>query len=144
MRNKVTILLTIVLLGLTVASFASAAFVNCGRSLPPGATSEQIKANECTLPDLIATIMGIINFLLSWSALVAIVFIIWSGWNMIGSGGNEEIVSTAKTGLTNAIIGFFMIMASFVLLNFVVSLLTGNGTLRAGALVDAFNLLNIK
>lgn len=135
MKSKAKIFLACLLLSLLMVNFASAALVNCGVKYEGG------NSKPCQIQDLVTTIMSIINFLLSWSALVAMLFIVWAGWNMIGAGGNEETVSTAKTIFKNAIIGFFMIMASFVLLNFIVGLLTGDGTIRAGALIDAFKLI---
>jgi hypothetical protein len=60
---------------------------------------------------------------------------------MISAGGNEEEITKAKGTLSNAIIGFFLIMAAFVLINWIVSLLSGDGVPRIGALMQAFNLI---
>jgi hypothetical protein len=120
------------------ANVSQAALVTCG-----GHNDDGTVQPACTIPDLIKTVLNIINFLLSWAWLVAVIFIVWAGWGMIGAGGNEEEVTKAKATLSNAIIGFFIIMASFVLVNWAVSLLTGNGIPRAGTLIQLFNLLNI-
>ena len=115
--------------------------VKCGRSLPADATAEEKKTNECTITDFLQMVLNIINFLLSWAWLVATLMIVWAGWGMVNAGGNEEEVSKAKTTLSNAIIGFFLIMVSFVLLNFVVSLVTGEGTFTTQKLLEAFDII---
>lgn len=117
--------------------------IKCGKSseLPPDATPEQRKSNECTLTDLLQLVLNIINFLLSWAWLIATLMIVWAGWGMINAGGNDEAISAAKTTLTNAIIGFALILMSFVLLNFVVSMVTGEGTFGTQKLLEAFDLV---
>jgi len=136
MKPKIKIFISCLMLGLVLANFASAALVNCGGR---GETGTQ---PECGIGDLFLTVIRIIDFLLSWAWLVTIIFIVWAGWGMVTAGGNEEKISIAKSILSNAIIGFFLVMIAFVLLNFIVSILTGSGVPRAGALIDAFNLLH--
>lgn len=105
------------------------------------AQAEIVKCtNNCKISDLVQTVLNLINFLLSWSAIVAMVFIVWAGWQMIVAGGNSEAIEAGKTSLTNAIIGFFLIMTAFVLLNFVVALLTGDKKFGADALIEAYKL----
>lgn len=107
--------------------------VKCGQSAPG--------SKACTLVDLILTVGRIINFLLSWAWLVAVIFIVWAGWDLISAGGNEEGITKGKTALSNAIIGFFLIMVSFVLLNFIISILTGDNTFTTTNLIKSFELL---
>lgn len=132
--NRITALSIIGLFGFL--NFANAAFVNCG-----GYDEDGTKMPECDIPTLILTINVIINFLLSWAWLISLVFIVWSGIQMTFSGGNEETLTKAKASLSNAVIGFIIIMIAFVLLNFVVGLLTGTGGLDANALKNAFRLI---
>ena len=127
MKSKIPVFLLLILIGLSLSNPSSAALVRC---------------RDCTISNLWTTIMNLINFLLTWSGLVAIIFVIWGGWQMLTSGGNEETVTAGKTTFSNAIIGFFLIMTAFVLLNFIVSLAFGDGKFRAGALIDAINLFN--
>lgn len=98
-------------------------------------------SNECTISDLILTVANLINFLLSWAWLVAVLFIVWAGWTMINAGGNEEGITKGKAALSNAIIGFFLIMVSFVLLNFILSILTGDNQFTTQNLIESFKLL---
>jgi len=122
------------LLGLSFTNFAAAAIITCGQAsavepLPQNPTPEQtaayhaaIAANECKLSDLILTIERIINFLLSWAWIICIFYIMWAGYNMIAAGGNSEALQDAKTQLRNAIVGFFLIMAAYLIINWIVAI----------------------
>ena len=133
-RPKAKILVVCLLLGLTFASVSYAALVNCGRAsqLPANFNSlsqvektAALKANQCKPSDLIFLIERIINFLLAWAWLVAIFYVMWAGYNMITAGGNSEAIDSAKTTFRNAIIGFFLIMGAYLLINWLVGLLVG-------------------
>ena len=114
MKEKSKTLLTGMLLaGILAANFALAAtsIVNC--------------SDNCTISDLVNTVKDLINFLLFYAWLFALVFIVVSGIRLVFSAGNEEVVSKARTSLNNAIIGFILILVSFVLINFVIAILSG-------------------
>lgn len=113
---------------LLFANFASAQLVNCGGYNPDGS-----RQTDCAVSDLIFTIERIINFLLAWAWLLAVFFILWGGWEMINAGGNEEGITKGKDTFKHAIIGFFLIMAAYLLVNLFVGLLTGTGVPGAGA-----------
>ena len=81
--------------------------------------------DNCTLGDLVLVIIRIVNLLLSLASMVAMVFIVWAGWNMIFAGGNEEEISKAKTTFSNAIIGFFLVMAAYILIDAITVILGG-------------------
>src|SRR5690606_10141431 len=132
-KTKKIIFVSVLAAFLLVGNFADAAIVNCG-----GTSNHQ---NDCTIRDLINTVVAITNLLLSWAWLVSMLFIIWGGWQMVNSGGNQEQIAAGKTIFSQAIIGFFIIMISFVLINVVVGILTGDGQPRAGAWLEAFGLI---
>ena len=124
MKTKIAVFSII---GLLVANFASAiALVNCKGTV----------ASPCDIPKLLETIRLVINFLLSWAWLISILFIVYSGIRMVLAGGNEERLSTAKTSLNHAIVGFVIILVSFILINTVIGILTGGGNI-----IDAFRLV---
>jgi len=134
-KNKGKTLLVCIMLGLAVSNFAFAALVNCGGHNPDGTV------NQCGIGDLIGTIRVIINFLLSWAWLVSVFMIVLSGFRMIFARGDTEAISSAKTSLTHAIVGFILILLSFVILNLVVGLITGGGNLNSSSIFDAFRLV---
>jgi hypothetical protein len=131
MNSKVLLFVGFLLFGLTVANLASADLVNCGG---PGETA-------CTVTDLIFLIERIINFLLAWAWLFSLFFILWASYNMIAAGGNSEALDSAKSTLSHALIGFFLIMAGYLLINFIVGLLTGDSNPRAGAFDSIMDLI---
>jgi hypothetical protein len=139
-KSKRIIFLSACLGLLLVANFSSAALINCGNNLidSNGQYNQQtFDSNACKMSDLFLSIKRIINFLLSWAWLVAVLFIAWAGWDMVNAGGNPQAIQKGKTGLSNAIIGFFLVIAAFLLLNMIVYFLTGTKfTLR-----DIFNFL---
>ena len=100
------------LVGMAAANFASAAIINC--------------SDDCTIRDLVRTVERVVNFLLFYAWLIALIFIVISGIRLVFSAGNEEVVSKARTSLNNAIIGFILILVSFVLINFVIFTLSGS------------------
>lgn len=119
---------------LLTANFADAAIVKCGETLS--------NPKPCTIRDLIEVVVAIINIMLSWAWLVSMLFVVWGGWQMVTSGGNDEKIAAGKTIFSQAIIGFFLVLASFVLINFVVGILFGDGKgLSGSSWTDAFKLL---
>jgi hypothetical protein len=108
-------LLPLILVGIFLAQTSQAQLITCGRT-----------GNECELKDLVVVFARLINLLLGLSWIVAIFFVFMGGWEMINSSGNEEKIKAGKTTFTNAIIGFFLILASFLIVNAVISIATGS------------------
>ena len=67
--------------------------------------------------DLEGAITTIINVFLGVAFVLAVVMIVYSGYRMIFSAGNEEQVTRAKTILRWAIIGIIVIVLSYAILN---------------------------
>lgn len=62
-------------------------------------------------------VLTIINFFLGFLGLLAVVMIIYGGFLYVSSAGNEENVGKAKKILIYAAIGIILIIASFALVN---------------------------
>ena len=118
MKPKLKAVFLVSICLLLVAHFSYAQIVTCGHSTSAG-------TNECQLQDLVITLIKIINTLIGLSWLLAVFFVFWGAWGMVNSAGNPEKLKEGKSTFTNAIIGFFLIMISFLLINFVVSVFTG-------------------
>ena len=67
----------------------------------------------------------IIDTLLIFISVVAVISIIIGGYQYITSGGNAEATSKAKSTITWAIIGLVVSFASYVIINFAVTTLSG-------------------
>lgn len=115
MKSKLKIFTLVLLVFLLFANFSHAeGLVNCAGG-----------ANNCQISDLILTIIHLINYLYGLAGLIAMGFIVWAGWGLMNAGGNEEKITGSKEILSNAIIGFFLVLVSFVLINAIVGLLGG-------------------
>lgn len=71
--------------------------------------------------DTAPSILGVIvDTLLYFVGALSIIFIIWSGFKYITSGGNPETVKSAKNTLLYAVIGLAVSVLSFSIVNFVI------------------------
>lgn len=73
---------------------------------------------------------NIINGLFAVSGIAAIILIIVSGIRLLLSGGDSEKVAKAKTSLFYSIIGFIIVLSSFLILR-VISFITGAECINA-------------
>ena len=82
-------------------------------------------ADPCTFKHLVLIVMKAINILLGLSWLFAVFFVFWGGWSIVTAFGNSEGIEKGKKTFGNAVIGFFLIMVAYILLNFTVVAFTG-------------------
>lgn len=85
--------------------------------------------------DLKTKIASIINIVLSFLGIIAVVMIVYSGFRWMMAGGNEDTVREAKNTLKNAVIGLAIIFLAYGITYFVVNQLsratTGGGSGQA-------------
>ena len=112
--KKIIVLAIVVSLLVPLTVFAQA---NSGFSLVPCGNRGD---DPCKFIDLIFLIVNIINFLLAASALVAMYYVLFSGWSMMTSLGNPEKIMAAKTGLEKALVGFAIVLLSFAFVNLLI------------------------
>lgn len=72
-------------------------------------------------------IVNFLNFLLTFLGLIAIAFIIYAGFLFIVAGGDEEQVGKAKKIIIYAGIGIIVILLSYAIVEFFVSVGLGAG-----------------
>ncbi len=87
---------------------------------------------KCTINDLFNTAIRVINALMLAAAVFAVIRIVMAGGQMVISGGNQERLTAGKSGLTNALIGLVIVIASYLIINTVLAFLvpdTGKGVL---------------
>lgn len=73
---------------------------------------------DSTLQDFI---IKIINWAIGFSAVVAVVMIIFAGFKYITAGGDENKIGSATKTLTYAIVGLVVCFIAVLLVNFVVA-----------------------
>lgn len=80
-------------------------------------------------PDTYATTQGVINkiveginFFIGFSALFAVILIIVGGVKYITAGGDDEKIKQGSGTITNAIIGFVIVLIASLIVKTVISL----------------------
>jgi amino acid transporter len=87
--------------------------------------STGLRCNETSIPQIFRTI---INWALGIAFGIAVIFLIIGGFRYITAGGNEESVEKGKSSVINALIGIVIIVLSYVIVNVVANLVTGNSS----------------
>ena len=78
--------------------------------------------------DIREGIMSVVNVMLGFLGILAIIIILWGGFRWLTSGGNEEKVGEAKKIITAGIIGLVIIFTAYAIASFVVTqLMTTTG-----------------
>lgn len=104
------------LFSIAIPQPAAAALVPCG-----GYNTEYKR--PCTVEDIFVLVAKVTNFLIGVSGVYAVYVICNNAFWMIVSMGNEEAITKTKEGMTNAIIGFVLVLFAYMLINTVVNVL---------------------
>ena len=75
-----------------------------------------------TIPRVMA---GFVNVLLKWSGIIATGLFLLGCVLMIGSGGDDQLLSAGKRIMKSTLIGFALVLASWMLLSTVVYFIAG-------------------
>ncbi len=67
----------------------------------------------------------VINIILGFLGIIAVILIIYGGFLWMTAAGNEDKVSTAKKLLAAGVVGLIIILAAFGIANFVINALMG-------------------
>jgi len=70
--------------------------------------------------DIREGVMSIVNILLGFLGIIAIIIILYGGFVWLTAAGNEEKVSQAKKVITAGIIGLIIIFVSYAIAAFVI------------------------
>ncbi|MFW5703640.1 MAG: hypothetical protein ACOCXQ_02295 [Patescibacteria group bacterium] len=61
----------------------------------------------------------VISFLLPFAAVILFLILVWGGYDFLISRGEQEKVSSARAKITAAIIGFVLLVVSYLLVNII-------------------------
>jgi hypothetical protein len=112
--KKLAYLLPLLVLALVVAPAALAqAPVGGIGTAPAGGTNIGETGPVQDTATLVDTILGLINWVAWFVALVAVLFGLYAGILFITAGGNEETLSKAKNILLYAIVGIVVAILAF-------------------------------
>jgi type IV secretory pathway VirB2 component (pilin) len=78
--------------------------------------------NQSGLPqtDLKVTIMRIINVILGFLGIIAIIIIVLGGFKWMTCGGSEDKTKEARELIIAGIIGLVIVLAAYAIVNFVI------------------------
>ncbi len=71
--------------------------------------------------DLESTIIRVVQWVLGFLALIAVIMILIGGFQWLTSAGNEEKVASAKKIISAAVIGLIIVLLAWAIVIFVVS-----------------------
>ena len=87
-------------------------------------TCEGPDCNWCTLVDMVN---GVIDFIIAMLSVIAIIIMVIAGFRMVTSGGDTGAWESGKKMLTSVIIGIVLVLASWLIVDTLLSMLTGKG-----------------
>lgn len=70
--------------------------------------------------DLQATVIKIVQWVLGFLGLIAVIFILYGGFVWMTAGGNEDKVATAKKVISAAVVGLIIVLLAWAIVTFVV------------------------
>ncbi|KKS93029.1 MAG: hypothetical protein UV70_C0018G0006 [Parcubacteria group bacterium GW2011_GWA2_43_13] len=89
-----------------------------------GSKQYQIESGEGDGEAKVYTLIGnVINIVLGFLGLIALILVIWSGVQWMTSGGNEDKTKEAKDRMKAGVIGLMIILGAAVLTNFILDLI---------------------
>lgn len=85
--------------------------------VPPGSVLSDLAGGTVT-----NYLILIVNFILYFLAIVTFFAIVYGGYLMLTSGGNEEGVTKGRKVLLGAILGFLIVIISYAVVNTLLNL----------------------
>ncbi|MDP3986402.1 MAG: hypothetical protein U1C53_00215 [Candidatus Veblenbacteria bacterium] len=86
--------------------------------------------NLGTQVDLIPAVARIINILLGFLGVLAVVLVLWGGFKWMTAAGEESKIEEAKKLMGGGVVGLIIILAAYAITAFVVSQLTAATNFR--------------
>lgn len=78
------------------------------------------RPDDAFTSDFRSSVIGIINYILTFLGLLAVGFIVYAGVLLVTDAGAEENVGKAKNIILYAVIGIVMILLSFAIVNVII------------------------
>jgi len=81
----------------------------------------------CDTSDAVAFVNNLISFLIQMLGVIAVIALVITGFKLVLSAGNESEWTAAKERFTNIVIGIVIILAAWLIVDTIMSALTGEG-----------------
>ncbi|MFH0854479.1 MAG: pilin [bacterium] len=85
------------------------------------------EGRACELNDFLALAVNLINYMLAIAGSLALLFFIYGGFKWLTAAGNSSKVDEGKQVLISATFGILVVLASWMIVNFVYTTLYGTG-----------------
>ena len=92
-----------------------------GGIIPDSCSSDPI---NCVEGDLYTLIGNIYEFLIGLGAIIATGFFLWGAFLLIISSGSPERITQGKDAMMDSIVGFIIVITSYVVINTLMELFT--------------------
>ncbi len=81
----------------------------------------------CGTADFVALANNIMSWLVTILSIIAVMVMMVSGFEMVTSGGDVAVMSRGKERLKNVIIGIFLVLGAWLIIDQILKVLTGIG-----------------
>jgi hypothetical protein len=106
---------------LALYGLPAAALAQLGNTTNFGLDQFASTTNLGTDLPLIETIARIINILLGFLGVLAVLLVLWGGFKWMTAAGNEDSIGEAKKLMAAGVVGLAIILAAFAVASFVVN-----------------------
>ena len=116
----------VIILGITVALFIALPLLSEARGLVPCGGYEDdgvTREAPCTVVDVFVLIARVTNWLIMVAGIYAVFQIIAGAWFLVASVGSEETITKRKNQITQAVVGFALVLCAYMFVNTAVNIL---------------------
>lgn len=111
--------------------------------IEPASAQNLAGAAQCTGPtcsacNLVYLANAVIQWLIGFLTILFAVLMAVAGWGLVVSGGNQSALDAAKEKFTNAVIGFIIILAAWLVIDTIIRGLVGADGMIEGSTSGAF------
>lgn len=97
---------------------------NPPQSIQEGLEQFRNETNLGTDFELIPTVARIINILLGFLGVLAVILVLWAGFKWMTAAGDEQQINDAKKIMSGGVIGLMIILVAYAITAFVINQLT--------------------
>jgi hypothetical protein len=116
-KQKIIIIVCLMLFAAAPHFVSAAGLVPCGNN----------NQSPCTVLDIFTLVAQVTNWLIAAAGVYAVFRIIYAGFWLTISIGNEESITKWKKGIQDAILGFVLVMVAYVFVNTAVNFVLVSG-----------------
>jgi hypothetical protein len=108
---------------MVLVALPSLALAQAGGLVPCGGQT----GDPCNTNDVVGFANSLIDYLIKALGVIAVIVMVYAGFKLVVSAGNESEWGKAKELFTNVIIGIILILAAWLIVDTVLKGLTGRG-----------------